>query len=385
MGHFLVFETDPNWKPDPKNFSNCIHVPPIWEVDPEGNREWYIPPPGCRPSRPTSHDFDDPHPVSAITFSSVAPSPGCPAYVPAPISIGATPFSASAAGASFTIASGGAPSTSTSATTEAEKSADHEEAAKTVDLRTTGYFREIWNQGRLGSCAPHAVAGAFTFVHQKQLDSQVDHFEPSRLFIHYNMRAMYDEVDKDNGGTVFEGLLSVSDKGVCPEEDWKYLPWGSHVPRTRGYVLEAGSRATVQPSDLAYERALEHTVTEYVQLAVNKNSGTDAEYDFDLDVLRKCLDDGYPFVFGCHAFRNAIAAGFLDDGTLKAPKDADKGNGSIGHALMGVGYDDTTQCFTIRNSWGPTWNGNGCFMMPYDIIAHPRVAYDFCTIRKVKE
>ena len=88
---------DNNWKPDPNNFSNCVHVPPIWEVDSERNSKWYIPPPGCRPSCPTSRDFDDPHPVAAITFSSVAPTPGCPAYVPTPLSVSDTSFTIASA------------------------------------------------------------------------------------------------------------------------------------------------------------------------------------------------------------------------------------------------------------------------------------------------
>ena len=337
-------------------------MPPIWEVDSEGNSRWYIPPPGCRRSGPTSRDFDDPHPVSAITFSSVAPTPGCPAYVPASLSVGDT---------SFTIASAsaGAPSTSTGATAE---------APKRVDLRTTGYFCKIWNQGELGSCAPHAVAGAFAFAHQKQLDSQVNHFEPSRLFIHYNMREKFGEAQRDYGGPVYDGISSLTDQGVCAEVDWEYMPWGSHV--SGSYVLTEDSRAAKRPSDLAYARALAHTVVSSVKLEVHKDAGT-TSYIFDLDKLRKCLDDGYPFVFGCHIFK---VAGFRRRGILEAPGDTDNGDDGMGHALMGVGYDDNARCFIIQNSWGPSWNRNGCFMMPYQIIAHQRVAYDFWTIREVK-
>ena len=148
------------------------------------------------------------------------------------------------------------------------------------------------------------------------------------------MREKFGEVKQDYGGSVSDGISSLTDQGVCAEVDCKYMPWGSHLPGS--YVLTEGSRAAERPSNLAYARALEHTVVSSVKLEVHKDPGT-TSYVFNLDKLRKCLDDGYPFVFGCHIFK---AAGFIRSGTLKAPEDADKGDGSIGHALMGVGYDD---------------------------------------------
>lgn len=36
-----------------------------------------------------------------------------------------------------------------------------------------------------------------------------------------------------------------------------------------------------------------------------------------------------------------------------------------GHAVCVVGYDDNKKTFTIRNSWGTTWNGNGYVEWPY--------------------
>ena len=182
------------------------------------------------------------------------------------------------------------------------------------------------------------------------------------------MRAKLNEIDNDFGGSVEDAILSLRAEGVCPEEHWKYQAWGSRV--------------TEKPSDPAYKYALEHTVTNDTPLEVDKNSGI-GSYDFDLDKLRRCLDDGYPFVFACNAFRKAA---FFRDGTLEAPEEEETYSSQwMGHALMGVGYDDKARCFIIQNSWGHTWNDDGCFMMPYDIIAHPAVARDFWTIREVKK
>jgi hypothetical protein len=38
---------------------------------------------------------------------------------------------------------------------------------------------------------------------------------------------------------------------------------------------------------------------------------------------------------------------------------------SVNHAVVIVGYNDTGQYWIVRNSWGPSWNGNGYFNVGY--------------------
>jgi len=52
-----------------------------------------------------------------------------------------------------------------------------------------------------------------------------------------------------------------------------------------------------------------------------------------------------------------------------------------GHAICCVGYDDATQHFIIRNSWGNQWGLQGYFMMPYAYPTNSNLADDFWTIR----
>ena len=54
-----------------------------------------------------------------------------------------------------------------------------------------------------------------------------------------------------------------------------------------------------------------------------------------------------------------------------------------GHAVMGVGYDDSQQWFIVRNSWGTTWGLNGYFTLPYAYVTDPNLADDFWTIRLI--
>ena len=56
----------------------------------------------------------------------------------------------------------------------------------------------------------------------------------------------------------------------------------------------------------------------------------------------------------------------------------------VGHAVLAVGYDDSKQLFTIRNSWGTTVQDHGHFYMPYAYATDSNLADDLWTIRVVK-
>jgi C1A family cysteine protease len=50
-----------------------------------------------------------------------------------------------------------------------------------------------------------------------------------------------------------------------------------------------------------------------------------------------------------------------------------------------VGYDDATQRFTVRNSWGADWGMKGYFTMPYAYLTSTNLADDFWALRILKE
>jgi C1A family cysteine protease len=51
--------------------------------------------------------------------------------------------------------------------------------------------------------------------------------------------------------------------------------------------------------------------------------------------------------------------------------------------VLAVGYDDATERFIIRNSWGPKWAMAGYFTMPYAYITDDNLADDFWTIKQI--
>ena len=50
---------------------------------------------------------------------------------------------------------------------------------------------------------------------------------------------------------------------------------------------------------------------------------------------------------------------------------------------LAVGYDDASQTFLVRNSWGAGWGMAGYFTMPYTYLIQPGLADDLWTIRIV--
>ena len=49
-----------------------------------------------------------------------------------------------------------------------------------------------------------------------------------------------------------------------------------------------------------------------------------------------------------------------------------------------VGYDDASQRFIVRNSWGTAWGRQGYFTMPYAYLTDSNLSADFWTIRMVE-
>jgi C1A family cysteine protease len=55
-----------------------------------------------------------------------------------------------------------------------------------------------------------------------------------------------------------------------------------------------------------------------------------------------------------------------------------------GHAVMAVGYNDASERFLVRNSWGIDWGVGGHFTIPYAYLSDRNLADDFWVIRVVR-
>jgi C1A family cysteine protease len=207
-----------------------------------------------------------------------------------------------------------------------------------------------YDQGGIGACTAHAVAGVLHFLEIKQ--NAQDQTTPSRLFIYWNERYLdpYSSVKEDSGSTITLGIRAVKKYGFPPEALWPY--------DERKFTIEA-------PSSV-YCAAVTGRITNYAR--VNQNL---------LD-MQAALAAGNPIAFGFTVYESFEARSVASTGVVPMPRRHERAVG--GHAVIIVGFDNTTQRFKVRNSWGSSWGDNGYFTVPYAYLTNPNLAGDFWVI-----
>jgi C1A family cysteine protease len=224
---------------------------------------------------------------------------------------------------------------------------------QSVDLRNE--CPPVYDQEALGSCTANAIAGAMQFSRIRS--SFTPDFVPSRLFIYYNERVLMGEdyINQDSGAYLRDGMKTVSQDGVCPEEMWSYTISQFHQ----------------KPIERCYEKAREYQVINYSRISQS------------IGQMKACLATGYPFVFGFTVYESFESQQVTDTGEVPVPHDGEAVIG--GHAVMAVGYDDARRVFIVRNSYGDGWGNNGYCYMPYSYLLDQDLSADFWTIRLVEE
>ena len=208
----------------------------------------------------------------------------------------------------------------------------------------------VYDQGQLGSCTANAIAAAIEFDLMKQ---KMAIFVPSRLFIYYNERVIEGTVASDSGAQIRDGIKSVATLGDCPEKLWPYII----------------AKFAVKPPSNCYSNAKKYKALSYQRLLQ------------DVNQLKGCLASGYPFVFGFTVYASFESDAVAQNGIVPMPAPGEKTMG--GHAVMAVGYDDPTQRFIVRNSWGDSWGMKGYFTIPYGYLLDQNLSSDFWTIHVV--
>lgn len=230
-----------------------------------------------------------------------------------------------------------------------------------VDLREQ--CPAVYDQGRIGSCTANAIGAAFEFDLLKQ---GLTDFVPSRLFIYYNERLKEGQAPNDSGAQIRDGVKSVAKQGVCTEVDWSY---DDTPAQWDGGPFPPGSKPGQQPPASCYESALQNRATTYHRVVR------------DSDQFRGCLAAGYPFVVGFTVYESFESRDVAQTGVMPMPQYGESVLG--GHAVLAVGYDDDTERFIMRNSWGTQWGQAGYFTMPYAYLSERGMSSDFWTIRIV--
>ncbi len=219
---------------------------------------------------------------------------------------------------------------------------------ESVDLRS--HCSPVEDQGQLGSCTGNAWAGALELLEKK---AGTPFFDVSRLWIYYQERALEGTVSKDDGAQIRDGAKAMAKLGYCTEALWPYSDNAKQFKK--------------KPTAAAFKDALPRKITQYQRIT-------------DLQSMKTCLAEGYPFIFGFTVYDGFEGDEVARTGILNLPAPGEKQQG--GHAVLCVGYDDITQRVLVRNSWGPDWGQGGYFWMPYAYIGNKHLADDMWTVRK---
>jgi C1A family cysteine protease len=221
-----------------------------------------------------------------------------------------------------------------------------------VDLRP--HCPAPYDQGQLGSCTANAIAGAIEY---DQIKQGIAEATPSRLFIYWNERYMeggLPNTKQDTGAIIKDGVKSVNKQGACPES----------------MLLYDISKFTKKPSKTCYTNALTHKISSYMRVAR------------DLNQMKACLADGFPFIIGFTVYESFESQQVADTGVMSMPGRGEQELG--GHAVLVVGFRDSDQMWIVRNSWSDGWGDKGYFYMPYQYLLRSDLSSDFWTIRSTQ-
>jgi C1A family cysteine protease len=205
-------------------------------------------------------------------------------------------------------------------------------------------FSPVENQETLGSCTGQGFAAYLEYL--QKIDN-VDHTDVSRLFIYYNERYLNNEIHRDSGARIRDGIKSLVRWGACDE---------SLCP----YDI---SRFMEKPSDEAYKDAVKRCIRVYRRLTTN-------------DEIRYALSHGQPVIFGFAVFSSFNSSDTTNTGIVTEPCNWNKLIG--GHCVVMAGHDDETEMFKWKNSYGRTWGDDGYGYFSYNYV--DRYASDFWVI-----
>jgi C1A family cysteine protease len=175
----------------------------------------------------------------------------------------------------------------------------------------------------------------------------------SRLFIYYEERLIEGIVNYDSGAYIRDGIKVVNKKGAPLENLWPYII----------------TRFKTKPTTAAYNDALKRKATAYQRCA-------------NFAAVKSALAQGYPVVVGFDVYESFEYPVTNNTGMMPYPNTATE-QLLGGHAVALVGYNDNTNRFIARNSWGTGWGDNGYFYMPYQVIQNTSMSSDFWIITAI--
>lgn len=219
----------------------------------------------------------------------------------------------------------------------------------------------VWNQGATNSCVGQAIVAQIQFHRTSQNNSP---FILSRSFIYWTAR------EKDG--------LQGQDAGCIPLSAWSEFqrlgsPAGGNLdfnnPNDSGWNYQ--QTIMTKPSTTAYSNALANKCgTFYYHTPYDTTPGTTIVMGNGVTGTRsqhlKNILQFTPVCLGFDLFPYMYSA---PGGVFRLPTSNDVQEG--GHYVVITGYNDSTQRFEFKNSWGTSWGDGGYGYLPYAFVNTP--------------
>lgn len=192
-----------------------------------------------------------------------------------------------------------------------------------------GGLPPVYDQGRVGSCTAHALAGCVEIL---QAHQGLPTIRPDRMALYYRERAMEGTIMEDAGALLADGVTALR-RGYEPELQY-IMSW------TQDWVN--------RPADLPHD----------APRLVNSDP-----LIIDPGQVMFALAAGFPVAIGVQI---SDAWDAVPGGTLPLPGAPIVG----GHAVTLVGYKRSGMkvMFRLRNSWGESWGDGGYAWMPSEYL-----------------
>lgn len=211
--------------------------------------------------------------------------------------------------------------------------------ASVVDLRKQ--CSPIENQGQLGSCTGHGIAGIMEQLENKTNQGESTEgnkfFRVSRLFIYYNERQMEGTIRSDAGALITDGIKTGKMIGYCNEALQPYIE----------------SKFAVAPPAACYMDAKNHRITS-------------AKKILDINGMINCITSGYPFTGGIQVYESFESDSVAQTGIIPMPKKTEQCLG--GHCIGFFGFNKNKNMFICRNSQGAEQGDGGYFYLPFEYV-----------------
>jgi len=209
----------------------------------------------------------------------------------------------------------------------------------------------VYDQGNLGSCTANAIGAAYQYNRIKQKEANPEPI--SRLMLYLEERVAENTVEVDEGAQISTGVRCISEIGVCPETLWPYDI----------------TKFTVKPPLQCYKSASNHKCTKSYRISNNPIQ------------IKQAILNNLPVILGIVLYQSFESPEVAKTGIVNMPSIEEQCKG--GHAVLLVGFDDETQRYKMRNSWGTEWGDKGYFTIPYQYIHDPTLTDDLWVLVSV--